>query len=411
MIRRLFNLARSVVTQMVSMLRMIGMLRLAVLGGGIVVVLLTCFMLFTAGWDRPPIKSVQTGYRGGGQSLVYNPREVDKNLSNTQFQNAPPAADTGGPKASEVWENVQVLGNLSVGQFIRQMQGMSNAIAPDQGCSYCHANGNYASDELYTKKVARRMLQMTRQINTKWDSHVDGVGVTCWTCHRGKHVPDAVWADKVAGVTNEGSTAEFMPNSYNGYSSLPSDVYNSFYEESWPINVQGHYAMPNGNDKNVKDTERVFGVMIHMSNALGVNCSYCHNSRAFSSWDGQSRPNKIRAWYGIHMLRELNTTYMNSLADVFPANRKGPDGKPFGINCQTCHQGVYKPLYGQKVIADYPELAVPNNSGGNGQAVPAGAPLPGDAQDKVRQIPGVKGEWLYGDDPRASTERKQPSPG
>lgn len=386
MIRDIFRTGRQLVGQSVAFFAALGPARIAAGVGGLVVVLLVCFMLFTAGWDRPPITSVQTGYRGGGQALVYNPREVSAEMAETRFQNAPPPADTGGPRASEVWQNVQVLGDLSVGQFIRQMQGMANAVAPEQGCSYCHANGNYASDALYTKRVARRMLQMTREINTKWSAHVDGVGVTCYTCHRGNHIPQNVWADQVAGMTTEGS-GKLRPNAQNGYASLPSDLYHAYLEENRPINVQGNYAMPNGNDKSIKQTEGVFGLMIHWSNALGVNCSFCHNSRSFASWDGQGRPNKIRAWYGLHMLRELNNTYMNSLTDVFPADRKGPNGKPFGINCETCHQGVYKPLYGQKVIADYPELAVPEHRDGNGQDIPASAPRPGSPAPSPMTLP------------------------
>ncbi|RJS92090.1 photosynthetic reaction center cytochrome PufC [Salinisphaera sp. Q1T1-3] len=408
MIRETLRILRVVGQRTAGFLAGLGAARIAVGLGGFVIILLVFFMLFTAGWDRPPMKSVQTGYRGGGQSLVYNPRKVSDQMAATDFQNAPPKASSGGPRAGAVFENVQVLRNLSVGQFLRQMQGMANAVAPDQGCSYCHANGNYASDKLYTKRVARRMLQMTREINTKWAAHVDGVGVTCYTCHRGNNVPENVWANKVAGVTQEGS-GKLPPSKENGYASLPSDLYHAYLQMDKSINVQSNYAMPNGAKSDIQDTEGVFGLMIHMSNALGVNCSFCHNSRAFSSWEGQGRPHKIRAWYGIHMLRELNETYMDSLADTFPPSQKGPDGKPFGINCETCHQGVYKPLYGQKVIADYPALAVPDNSGGNGKPIPASAPRPGS--DKTEH-PATPGNRPMPTMPRsASTEGSSPANG
>lgn len=397
MIRELLRIQRVLLGESWRVVCALGPGRLAAGAGGFVVILLVFFMLFTAGWDRPPVSGVSTGYRGSGQAVIYNPREVKAKMAAEHYQNAPVKADASGKRASAVFQNIQVLGNLSVGQFIRQMQGMTNAVAPEQGCSYCHANGNYASDELYTKRVARRMLQMTREINTKWQPHVGNVGVTCITCHRGEHVPDNVWANQVAGMTSEGS-GKLRPSAGNGYASLPADVYHAYFDKDRPINVQGNYALPRGNDKSIKQTEGVFGLMIHMSNALGVNCSFCHNSRSFASWEGQSRSHKIRAWWGIHMLRELNGTYMASLRDTFPPDLKGPDGQPFGIQCATCHQGVYKPLYGQKVIGDYPALNVADDSGGNGQPIPKQAPRPGS--DKP--VSGRVQAPMPGDKPKAA---------
>ena len=47
---------------------------------------------------------------------------------------------------------------------------------------------------------------------------------------------------------------------------------------------------------------------------------------------------------------------MNPLAPVFPAYRKGPEGDVAKVNCATCHQGVYKPLFGVSMAKDFPEL-------------------------------------------------------
>ena len=67
-------------------------------------------------------------------------------------------------------------------------------MAPEQGCAYCHTAGeDLSSDALYTKVVARRMLQMTRHINADWKNHVADTGVTCYTCHRGQNVPANIW--------------------------------------------------------------------------------------------------------------------------------------------------------------------------------------------------------------------------
>ena len=77
--------------------------------------------------------------------------------------------------------------------------------------------------------------------------------------------------------------------------------------------------------------------MMHMSSALGVNCTYCHNTQSFRQWS-ISRPQRANAWYGIRMVRDINVNYIGSLTHVFPAYRKGPQGDPNKVNCGTCHQ-------------------------------------------------------------------------
>jgi hypothetical protein len=106
---------------------------------------------------------------------------------------------------------------------------------------------------------------------------------------------------------------------------------------------------------SIQDTERTYALMMHMSSGLGVNCTYCHNSRAFSKWDA-SRPQRTTAWYGIRMLRDVNDDYLVPLTGEFPDHRLGPMGDVQKANCTTCHQGVSKPLNGVSMLADYPEL-------------------------------------------------------
>jgi photosynthetic reaction center cytochrome c subunit len=114
-------------------------------------------------------------------------------------------------------------------------------------------------------------------------------------------------------------------------------------------------SLPNGSDRNIKQTEATYGLMMHMSQGLGVNCTFCHNSRSFAEWN-QSTPQRATAWYGIRMARDLNVAYLEPLQGTFPANRLGPLGDVPKLNCATCHQGVNKPLKGVSHLADYPEL-------------------------------------------------------
>ena len=69
-----------------------------------------------SGCERPPIETVQTGYRGTGMEQIYNPRTLAKEAALNEAPVAAEAASADGPKASQVYQNVKVLGDLSVGE-------------------------------------------------------------------------------------------------------------------------------------------------------------------------------------------------------------------------------------------------------------------------------------------------------
>ena len=317
-------------------------------------VALVAFGFVVFGTFRAPrTETVQHGYRGTGMDLVYHRAE----LAVAQQANALPAAidpvEKVGKKAKDVYKAVEVLGDLDVAQFNRLMASLATWVAPQQGCAYCHGNqGNFASNALYTKRVARRMLQMTRHINADWKSHVANTGVTCWTCHRGQPVPSYVW------FNNPGTMQEMaVPSTVAGDSSLPTDPLTPYLQDAKEIRVNAVVPLAGTDHQSIKQTEGTYSLMMHMSTALGVNCTYCHNSRAFSNWS-QSTPQRVNAWYGIRMVRDVNANYLESLNGVFPANRLGPHGDVPKVNCTTCHQGAYKPLLGASMIGTYPELTV-----------------------------------------------------
>ena len=318
-----------------------------------------------SGCERPPIETVQTGYRGTGMEQIYNPRTLAKEAALNQAPVAAEAASADGPKASEVYQNVKVLGDLSVGQFNRQMAAITQWVAPDQGCAYCHNVQNFADDSMYTKVVARRMIEMTQKVNQDWKTHVADTGVTCYTCHRGNNVPTQVWnapKDRKSANSLLGNLAgQNIATKEAGLSSLPFDPFTPFLKDALPIRVNGNEAMAGvgsyANRASTKQTEYTYSLMVHMSDSLGVNCTYCHNTRNFQSWE-ESRPQRVTSWYGIRMARELNNDYMTPLTDTFPAHRLGPKGDVAKVNCTTCHQGAFKPLYGAQMAKDYPELQV-----------------------------------------------------
>jgi hypothetical protein len=91
--------------------------------------------------------------------------------------------------------NVKVLTGLTVPQFELEMQLMTTALGV--GCGYCHARGNFASENNAHKATARKMLEMTRAINQQFfpdykpsSGEESRLGrVTCFTCHQGNEKP------------------------------------------------------------------------------------------------------------------------------------------------------------------------------------------------------------------------------
>jgi photosynthetic reaction center cytochrome c subunit len=315
--------------------------------------------LLLAACERPPPDVEQVGYRGTAMATVQNPR-IAAALKAANVVPAPqPPAEGEAPLAKDVYENIQVLTDLNVAEFTRLMLAMTEWVSPEQGCTYCHVGDNLADDGIYTKVVARRMLQMTRDINMNWKQHVAQTGVTCYTCHRGKNVPQEVWFIDPGPKATQGFTADRagqnIPAPEAGLASLPWDPFTLFLLRNEPIRSISNTALPNGNTRNIMQTEHSYSLMMHMSTGLGVNCTFCHNSRSFSIWE-QSTPKRVTAWHGIQMARTLNVEYLVPLTDAFPQNRLGPTGDVAKINCATCHQGVNKPLYGAPMSRDYPEL-------------------------------------------------------
>lgn len=318
--------------------------------------------LVLSGCERPPMETVQHGYRGTGMDLIYNPRILAEQAEKNTVPVSYGAAPADGPKAGSVYKNLKVLNNLSVAQFGTFMAAMTSWVAPEQGCTYCHNPANFADDSLYTKNVARNMILMTQRVNTQWQDHVAQTGVTCYTCHRGKNIPEQVWFKEPKQQTGNGllgdKDGQNSPVSASGYSSLPNNYFSKYLLKANTIGVQGDTALPTGNKHSINETESTYALMMHFSNSLGVNCTYCHNTRNLSSWE-ESPPQRAKAWYGIRMARDINNNYMEPIKGLFPPHRLGPTGDVAKANCGTCHQGAYKPLYGVSMLSDYPFLTGP----------------------------------------------------
>ncbi len=85
------------------------------------------------------------------------------------------------------YSNLKLIEPAALG---RTMLSFDRALGVD--CNVCHAR-DFAADTVPAKETARRMIAMTRQINST------APGVTCFTCHRAqtlpRNAPDPVPAD------------------------------------------------------------------------------------------------------------------------------------------------------------------------------------------------------------------------
>lgn len=316
--------------------------------------------------------SVQSGPRGTGMSKAefYYFAKPDPSIEE-YYTDDPIIPEGGEPLAKDIYENVQVLGDLTEDNFNRLMNAMTVWVAPDEGCAYCHGDGDvetYGSDDLYTKVVSRRMIEMTQNINENWDGHVNAnaeVGVNCSTCHRGQNVPSEIWFKNTPILdTNMAgwSANQNRATSTSQFTSLPSDALEEYlvnYEQITVHDLESRVAgsPADGETRTIQHTERTYSLMNYISNSLGQNCVFCHNSRAFYDTE-QVTPQWATASLGIAMVQELNNDYLIPLEGEYPEERLGPvhmDAPKAA--CKTCHKGYNKPYQGMNVIADWPELA------------------------------------------------------
>jgi photosynthetic reaction center cytochrome c subunit len=91
---------------------------------------------------------------------------------------------------------IKVLMGLTVPEFEQEMQMMVQALGVN--CGFCHVRNNFAAETNEKKLIARRMLEMTKLVNSQFFPDyipLEGASklgkVTCMTCHQGEQKPKA----------------------------------------------------------------------------------------------------------------------------------------------------------------------------------------------------------------------------
>lgn len=324
-------------------------------------------------WTSFPPNAKQLGPPPTSMILFENGQKVQP------VPQSPPAVPALDPAALQMvsggYKNVQVLGDLPPAQFMHLQQAITQWVAPKQGCAFCHQEGDWSSDAKPQKIAARLMLQMTREINAKWSNHVSPAGVTCYTCHRGQAVPAETWFPQPPKHHRE-FVAEQEP-----YTESADTVRKFFPDAGWseyllqdePISAQSLTALPSGQVHATVVVKRIYEMMMQMSEGMGVNCTYCHNSRAFFDWS-QSTPQRWTAHYALEQTRQLNNEYLLKLAQqvpmtrsrihetslpVLPAAERGILAGNGFVVCATCHYSQPKPMGGADVISEWKSLTGP----------------------------------------------------
>lgn len=316
---------------------------------------------FLVSWGQPlATDSLQTGPRGTGMSVA----EFESDLATPDptieaflaSTSDPIIPEEGAQTAGEAYENVDpVLADLTVENYDRLLTAMR---------SWTGIPDLLEDPEHYQSKVALSMIQMNQVINEEWAAHVYAnadVGVTCFTCHRGEPVPSEIWyrIDPVTETTAGWGAVQNRATSQSQFTSLPSDALYQYllnYETIAVHDLEPRVQNLPG-DPTWQDTERTYSLMNYFSNALGRNCVFCHNSRAFYD-PAQVTPQWTTATLGIQMVQELNNDWIVPIGEEhLPPERLGPVyGDVPKLACKTCHKGYQQPLQGLNVGADWPEL-------------------------------------------------------
>jgi photosynthetic reaction center cytochrome c subunit len=154
---------------------------------------------------------------------------------------------------------------------------------------------------------------------------------------------------------------------------FPDEGYEEYLLQSTPGSSQSYTALPTHSAAAQVVVKRLYEVMMQMSDGIGVNCGYCHNSRAFFDWR-QSTPARWTGYSGITLTRDINRNFILKLEQIMPENRavvgdtrafslpardQGPQRGNGLADCATCHHGAPKPLMGANLIHGFPALAGP----------------------------------------------------
>jgi photosynthetic reaction center cytochrome c subunit len=340
----------------------------------------------------------------------WSPSEGQKAITDAQ-PNVPPdgrpawlGADAWveGVQAGQAWVqanpntvNVQVLTGMSSAQiWLYMQQYVSGGLGV--GCQYCHDLNNFAADTYPQKIAARNKLYLVSDVNSQFIVDLPnwkGNYVQCATCHNNqpvnmesfgeqftKSVPDIpVTVDPLdengVAITDPALKPEAIRGPVSLQDAVLYYVYNyqvwKPYDPADPESGRGSLALTYDGGRTQEQVTINQNVMNYQAWSLGVGCTYCHNSRNFTSYSDapangvphsgnlanlQYGYNKLKAQRMLQLTTWLQDNWLNYGAlpkDAVPTALEGGasrfsyqtlDGGVYNVpGCYTCHQGVNIP--------------------------------------------------------------------
>ncbi len=335
-------------------------------------VVITAVLVFAPHWHTP-VPGRQFAYRGSAM-VQFDPDPWQKAQQTVPVPRLPIVADDPRP-ATSVYRDVETLKDLDAGDFMRFQNAMTAWVSPSQGCGFCHVAGDYASNANPAKSAARVMIAMTRHINTAWSTHVGADGVTCFSCHEGQPVPRDMWfkapPQPQPRMMGHGDDWDEAARTVHGF--FPNEGYEEYLLQDTPGLVLSQTDHPSGQVADSAVVKRLYEMMMQMSDDMGVNCTFCHNSRAMQDWS-QSTPMRWVGLGGLKLTRDINRNYLLDLATVIPETRlrlgaprawstpareQGWQSGNGFADCGTCHHTAPVPTVGVGLAKAFPTLRSP----------------------------------------------------
>ena len=136
------------------------------------------------GRGRVPLTPEQRAARR--DSLAAMRKDV---IAQLDAQLAQRTADYETKRAGDVFKNLQLFQDSTVGALLKTMDDMGNALS--FSCGSCHVPGQWDDDSKGNKRTARMMIEMVETINS---TEMPKLGrgprtpvINCVTCHRGSN--------------------------------------------------------------------------------------------------------------------------------------------------------------------------------------------------------------------------------
>lgn len=193
--------------------------------------------------------------------------------------------------------NLEILNGVGPAELNRIMEATSASLGVE--CTFCHVEGDYASDAVGAKRRAREMMRMVVAMSEPGRGTFELLeSPSCWTCHRGGTQP---------AIRPLAEAPAPVPDVFSQSADPAGDVYE---------NVTVFAEVP---------ANQLREVMTGFRTALGVGCDHCHVP---GNWAADDRIEKLMARVMADMRWNLEGTYFMGRT---------------AVTCWTCHRGQTTP--------------------------------------------------------------------